>query len=312
MCGVLLGGSSGRGEVWPGSDVDLFVVAARDTPVAVGRPDVGARFADMHPIPAAELEALTIDRAAFAAASVVDETAGGLPLYDPRGILARWLALVQARLDDSAMWRARAEARLLAARAALAAAAAEPEPIESALLARDAARLGAWAAVVGRGGLVGSARRFAGRFLAECSEGMRPPFAHAWGLGGGQAAVEVSIGGLRAALRAALDGAARQSVVVVEHPWIATWRAGGAAEREAFIARHPWPPLLAPAMASGHHDGVLMWMRGYYRPAFKEVLSRLPPAEWPVAELRQFYGLLGGERAACGILLAQVAKVVVA
>ncbi len=131
MCGVLLGGSSGRGEVWSGSDVDLFVVSAGDTSAAVGRPDVGARFADVHPSPAAELEALTTDRAAFAAASVVDETAGGLPLHDPRGTLARWLALVQERLDDPAVWRARAEARLLAARAAMAAAAAEPEPIES-------------------------------------------------------------------------------------------------------------------------------------------------------------------------------------
>ena len=305
--GVLLAGGAARGDVWPGSDLDLYVVSADARPPDVGRPDAGPRFVDVHHVPAAALAALTADSAAFAASPIVDETAGGVPLHDPDGLLQRWVDGLAARLADPVVRRARAVTRLTAARAALAAADAEADPLEAALLARDAARLGAWAYVAGRGGLIASARRFADRFLAQCPPTIGGAFGQVWGLGGGRAAVDASIVALCAALRGALDAAVRRPPQPPEHFWVAAYRAADRQGREAFLALHPLPSLLEPTLACGYHDGALMWMRGYYRLGFRDLCAALTPGDRPGAELRRFHGLSGGELERCRTFLQEVA-----
>jgi len=303
---VLLAGGSGRGDLWTGSDLDLYVVWAHEGRPDLPRPNLRDRFADVHHVTVAALEDLIAHAAAFAQSTVVDETAGGVSLHDPDGLLGRWLAVLSARLADPAIWRARARVRLQAARQMLVAADAEDEPIESALLARDAARLVAWAYVVGRGGLITSARRFADRFMADCARQVQQAFAHVWALGGGRSAVDTSVTALQDALRGALDAAVGHPRRADEHYWIATYRGASEDQRQATLAVHPLPALLLPALAAGYYDGALMWMRGYYRLMFTELLAELPPGEWPVAALRRFHGFLGNEREQCRGFLEMV------
>ena len=298
---VLLGGSGGRGDGWAGSDLDLFVVWAGAGPPHLPRPELAGRFTDVHPLPLAELERLMADPAALAESDAVDETAGGRPLHDPDGILARWLAMLETRLAEPSTARARAKARLRAAHEFLAGAAREADPLESALLARDAARLAAWADVAGRGGLITSARRFADRFLGACAPEVGRPFARAWGLGGGRPAVDDSIAALREAMRFCLDGVGDGA----GPPWLVAVRTLPPEEREALLRRHPLPELLEPALAAGYHNGVLMWMRGWYRIQFRDLLAGRPAGEWPRAA-RRFHGILGGEAEQAAALLEAV------
>jgi hypothetical protein len=299
---VLLGGSGGRGDLWAGSDLDLYVVGASAEAAWLWRPDLGARFADVHLLPQAELDRLMADPGALAASGAVDETAGGRALHDPYGILARWLAFVEARLGEPETRRERGAVRLRAAREALAAAAREGDPLESALLARDSARLAAWADVAGRGGLVTSARRFADRFLGGCAPEVGRRFARAWGLGGGRPAVDASVAALREAMRFCVDGATGG----IGPRWLSDARALPPEDREALLRRHPLPELLEPALTAGHHDGVLMWMRGWYRIQFRALLAGRPPREWPRGALGRFHGLGGGERDQAAALLEAV------
>ncbi len=301
--GVLLAGGCGRGDLWPGSDVDLWVVSDQERCPDLGRPEVGERFADVHHVSIAALGRLIAEPDAFAASPLVDETAGGVPLHDPDGLLRRWLDAVSGRLADPGVWAARARARLTAARDALDGAQADPDPLERALLARDAARLGAWAYTAGRGGLVTSARRFADRFLANCVPDIGRAFVQAWNLGGGRAEVDAAITSLRLALASALEMASRHPHREDEPSWVKGWRDSAPPERAAFLARHPLPLLLAPTMARGYYSGALMWMRGYYRLGFKGLLAALPPDERPVAALWRFHGLTGDEQASCRRLL---------